>query len=587
MVGYMPADAAKRTTVKRLKPQTPDSVAYPSWAIDKFFKGLCSMSTTTVGKLAYDLYKGQKWAELCSLKVNPRDYRVHSVQTFAIDYQIVSLFSKYRGFSGDVVDPKIKALEKWVESERRCSVTNQYFRSRWDGKNTMSSHAEQAYMLAQQKIRRILGTFNPAEFIELCRFGPGVDLGIRQSARTSSYHKYATPGHATVGAAWVLENYFKDDERLLYSHSSKLCVESHLFFVPKTWDEYRTATKSPRWNSFLQLGLGRCIEARLKSVGIDIKTQADVNRKLASSCHIDGNVTIDLKAASDSSCVNFVIDMLTDYLRDDDEGPNLWLDLILKLREPYVRLPDKSLVRQEKVSSMGNGYTFPLETLIFYSLAWGVCQHLGLSVKDVTVFGDDIIVPRDAAQLLIELLASCGYQPNLEKTFLRGEFFESCGHDYFRGRNVRPVFLKEGVTDVSRAYRLHNAIIAWGTRLSVFSNAGGCLNHSRTLGRYITSGIPKTHRLYGLRCELDGHLHAPWDVVRPKARKSGWDAYFFRSWVTIANQEYGGSYRGHLFSKLAGITGTGNAVVLRDTGRLVNKEVSVPVGFQDIIWTDG
>lgn len=582
----MPAKASSVSRQKKPKPQTPDTVQYPKWALDKFFKSLCSMSLSTVGSSALSAYQAGDWKTLCSLEINPRDYRKHSVMSFAIDYQIVSLFSKYRGFDGSVVDPRVKALDKWHESEKRCSATNRYFAGRWEGTNIMPFHAEEALELAKQKIRRTLGTFNGDEFIELCKFGPGVDLGIHDATKTSAYHKYKTPGHATVGAAWVLENYFKDDLRLVYSHSSKLCVDSHLFFVPKTWDEFRTACKEPRWNSFLQLGLGRCVEARLTRVGIDIKHQADVNRKRASSCHVDGNVTIDLKAASDSTALNFLIEVLYDFARDDDDGSNLWLDLILKLRTPSTRVPGLGSVRQEKVSSMGNGYTFPLETLLFFGLAWGVCQHLGLDTEEITVFGDDIIVPRDAAQLLIELLSLCGYLPNYKKTFLRGEFFESCGHDYFRGRNVRPVFLKEGVTDVSRAYRLHNQVIAWGTRLSVFNADGGTLSSTRQLCRHLASGIPKAHRLYGLRCELDGHLHAPLDVVAPTARKYGWDAYFFKSWTVRSNKEYGGSFIGHLYSKLGGITDTGNAVVLRDTGRLVKQEVSVHVGFQDIVWTD-
>lgn len=582
----MPAEITRVSKRVRSKPQSPDLVKYPNWALDKFFSTLCSMSLSTVGSSALSAYQAGDWKTLCSMEVNPRDYRKSSVQTFAIDYQIVSLFSKYRGFSGEVIDPKVKALAKWFESEQRCSSTNEYFVGRWEGKNIMPFHAEEAFELAKQKIRRTLGTFNGDEFIELCKFGPGVDLGIHDATKTSAYHKYKTPGHATVGATWILENYFKDDQRLFYSHSSTLCVESHLFFVPKTWDEFRTACKEPRWNSFIQLGIGRCMEARLKHVGIDIKTQADVNRQRASSCHVSGDVTIDLKAASDSCSLNLLIDMLSDFSCSDDDGSNLWLDLMLKARTPYTKVPGHGLIKQAKVSSMGNGYTFPLETLIFYCLAWGVCQHFGLDTGRITVFGDDIIVPRDAAQLLIELLSLCGYQPNIKKTFLRGEFFESCGHDYFRGRNVRPVFLKEGVTDVSRAYRLYNQVIAWGTRLSVFGATGGTLSSTRRLCRHLASGIPKAHRLYGLRCELDGHLHAPFDIVKPSMRKHGWDAYFFRSWVTRANKEYGGSYYGHLYSKLAGITDTGNAVVLRDTGRMVKKEVSVHVSYHDIIWSD-
>jgi len=584
---YRSAEGSRGFETRRPKPKSPAEIEYPSWALGKAFKTLCSMSSSSVGRTAYAHYSKGEWARLCSLEVNPRDYRKRSVLEFAVDYQIVSLFKKYEGFEGEVVDPKVKALGKFLESEERCRLTNVTFRNRWEGITHFPFHVEESFWLAKQKIRSILGRFDCDKFIESCRFGPGVDLGIHDETKTSSYFKYKTPGHATSGAIWVLENYFKDDRRLEYSHTARYVSSSALFYVPKKWDEYRTAAKEPRWNSFLQLGLGRCIEDNLREkVGLDIKHQADINRLLASSCHVDGTVTIDLRSASDSTSTNLLIDVLEGDEPDGNEGEggSTWLDLILKLRTPYTDVKGHGSIRQEKVSSMGNGYTFPLEMLIFYGLAFGVCQHLKLDTSKIAVFGDDIIVPRDAAQLLIQLLGCCGYVPNIEKTFLRGEFFESCGHDYFRGRNVRPVFLKKECTNASIAYRLHNAFVEWGCRISAFSSSGGCHTYARDVCRQLISGIPKAHRLYGLRCESDGHLFAPWDVVKPTYHstravrdelRDGWDGYSFWSWVVVPNDEYGGSYKGHLYSKLGGITDTGNNVTLRDAGRLVKKKIFV------------
>lgn len=574
---------------KENKPKGPETVRAPKWALSKVFKALCDLSQTSIGTKAYALFKQARWADLCSLTVDPRDYRRLSSRTFQIDYQIVSLFQKYSGFDGTVVDPKAKAMEKWKASEERCAVFNQRFRDRWDGKLLFSHHAEEAFYLARQKIRQILGQFPIEDFKSYCTFGPGSDLGTYQSERTGSYFKYKTPGHATAGAVQVLEEFFHDDARLVYSHSSQLCVNSRLFFVLKKWDEFRTAAMEPRWNGFLQKGFGRCMEANLRYHGIDIKTQADVNRRLASTAMEDGLATIDLRSASDSTCVNLVIDLLesdgeTDELSDD------WLDLILKLRTPYIEVPGyKNLVRQEKVSSMGNGYTFPLETLIFFGIAWGVCKHLSLDTSKISVFGDDIIVPRDGAQLVIELLSSIGYVPNVAKTFLRGEFFESCGHDYFRGRNVRPVFLKKEIDNVSDLYRLHNAFIDWGRRLSIFGNAGGCSNSIWRIQRSITSAIPRAYQLYGLPCESDGHLHASFDKVRPPRSNLGWSGFSILTWVPTQVKEYGGHYYGHLFSKLDGVCGTGkndNLVQLRETGRMVKKKIFVADGYTDLIWSD-
>lgn len=605
----MPAKAKSTNLVAKPKPQTPKTVLAPKWVLGKVYKALCSLSRTSVGQQCYHLYRDGDFAGLCSQTVDPRDYRNESTLTFAIDYQIVSLLSKYQGFDSKTADKKGNALKKWRETEERCKVTNQIFRSRWAGETTFRHHVEEALYLSKQKMRDILGRFDADLFIESCKFGPGVDTAIWEKEKTSSYYKYKTNGHATPGAAEVLEEYFKDDMRIEYSNSCKLRDSSVLFYVPKNWDELRTAAKSPRWNSFLQSGLGFCIEERLRGVGIDIKHQADTNRVLASTAHVDGNVTIDLKSASDSFALNVLIDFLEDFSEIEPgrlfscdkevwgpgEGSSFWLDLILKLREPYMVFPDKSRVKLEKVSSMGNGYTFPLETLFFYSCALGVCQTLGVPTEDVSVFGDDIIVPRDAAQLLIELLTSVGFVPNIKKTFLRGEFFESCGTDYFRGRNVRPAFLKEELANASDLYRLHNRLIAWGARISTFYSTGGVHHCVDRLCRHITSGIPKDFRVYGLRCESDGHLHAPFDVVRPilansyrlkngKRPYQGWDGYVFRSWSPTQVKEKKFSYRAHLYSKLGGITDTGLFVVDRAEGPWSLKEQVVVTS--DFIWSD-
>lgn len=607
----MPAKIHRSLRKDVSKPETPATMLAPKWVLGKVFKSLCSMSRTRVGSAAYELFKANKFADLCSLVVDPRDYRKESIQTFAIDYQIVSFLSKYQGFDNSVADKKGNALKKWRETEARCKATNQTFRSRWDGETTFRHHVEEALYLSKQKMREILGRFDGELFVESCKFGPGVDTAIWDVTKTSSYYKYKTNGHATPGAARVMEEFFHNDARLEYSNSCQLRDSSALFFVVKTWDELRTACKSPRWNSFLQGGLGGCIEERLRSAGIDIKYQADTNRRLASTAHIDGNVTVDLKSASDSFAVNVCIDFLEDFSEIDPgllfsernssdnwgpcEGSSYWLDLILALREPYTVLPGKEKIRQEKVSSMGNGYTFPLETLFFYSCALGVCQTLGVPSKDVSVFGDDIIVPRDAAQLLIELLTCCGFVPNIKKTFLRGEFFESCGYDYFRGRNVRPAFLKKELLYVSDLYRLHNRLIAWGSRISSHYATDGVHRCVDRLCRHITSGIPRSFRTFGLRSESDGHLHAPFDVVRPilahnyvnpkgKRPYVGWEGYIFKSWGPTPIKDWGMSYRAHLFSKLGGITDTGNFVVQRAEGPWSKQEQIVLTS--DFIWSD-
>jgi len=74
---------------------------------------------------------------------------------------------------------------------------------------------------------------------------------------------------------------------------------------------------------------------------------------------------------------------------------------------------------------MGNGFTFPLETLIFWALTRAVCG----STATVSAYGDDIICPSDRAEDVIAVLTEVGFSVNLEKSFWNGPFRESCGSD--------------------------------------------------------------------------------------------------------------------------------------------------------------
>jgi len=97
-------------------------------------------------------------------------------------------------------------------------------------------------------------------------------------------------------------------------------------------------------------------------------------------------------------------------------------------------------VNLQKFSSMGNGFTFELETLIFSHVA-SVAGGLTPGV-DCFVYGDDIIVPSEKADDVLSALRFCGFTPNRTKTFTSGPFRESCGGDFYGGVAVRPFYPK-------------------------------------------------------------------------------------------------------------------------------------------------
>jgi len=119
---------------------------------------------------------------------------------------------------------------------------------------------------------------------------------------------------------------------------------------------------------------------------------------------------------------------------------------------------------------MGNGFTFPLQTTLFASLVQacylvkGVTPKLGRrSPLNFGVFGDDIIVRKDIYETVVRMLKILGFFVNDDKSFNVGPFRESCGGDYWRGHDIRGVYLKE-VTNAADIYSAINRLARWSAR---------------------------------------------------------------------------------------------------------------------------
>jgi len=125
-------------------------------------------------------------------------------------------------------------------------------------------------------------------------------------------------------------------------------------------------------------------------------------------------------------------------------GTSLYEALIAS-RSEYTRLPDGKVVRLSTFAPMGSAVCFPIEALCFYALAVAVLHlhlHRGLKHPVVYVYGDDIIVEREAYPLLLQYFPKVGLKFNLEKCCVAGFFRESCGCDAFMGVDVTPIRLR-------------------------------------------------------------------------------------------------------------------------------------------------
>lgn len=186
---------------------------------------------------------------------------------------------------------------------------------------------------------------------------------------------------------------------------------------------------------FLQKGVGNYIRKRLRTVGIDLNDQS-INQDLALRALPESLATIDLESASDCLALELVYELL----------PLDWAVYLDAIRSKRVRL-NKAWLRIAKFSSMGNGFTFELESLIFWAVARSA-SDLGSSGGVVSVYGDDIIVSQSNAVAVIEALSFCGFATNVAKTYLDGVFFESCGRHYFENVDVTPIYQKENLDEV-------------------------------------------------------------------------------------------------------------------------------------------
>lgn len=312
------------------------------------------------------------------------------------------------------------------------------------------------------------------EIMEGLAVGPGASIG---ATGTSFYHKVASSCLTTTRES-LYSLYSREADRYALESDTELLRKDNyeayelvegsvLQFVPKTRDISRTICTEPLLNMMFQKGLAAQFESQLKArFGIDLATQPDKNQRLAKIGSVSGRYgTIDLQSASDTISLGLMRQLVPPYV----------LGWLLETRSPKVALPGGSLLDLHMVSSMGNAYTFPLQTILFSSIVIGVYKALGIRVRyprgtslgNFGVFGDDIIVDREAYDLVCNLLGRFGFLVNHEKSFNEGAFRESCGADYFAGEQVRGIYCTSLKTPQD-VYSLINRLNIWSARHDVY-----------------------------------------------------------------------------------------------------------------------
>ena len=302
--------------------------------------------------------------------------------------------------------------------------------------------------------------------------GPGASLGTESCDFYSKFFDSDLTGTPDLIPTWdqcVVVNRLFFEAELLRSvhHDTKAVTASNYSFVNKTRTVARGICTEPSINMWMQLGVGAILSERLKTFfGINLSTQPDKNRELARHGSIfESFATIDLESASDSISNNMLRWLL----------PRSFLGVLKSLRCPTTKLPSGEVLELNMVSTMGNGFTFPLQTIIFSAVVTSVYRYLGIplirwskaSMGNYGVFGDDIIIRTDAARYVSRVLHLLGFVVNRDKSFVEGPFRESCGADYFLGSNVRGVYIKRLET-LQDSFAAINLLNRWSSKSQVF-----------------------------------------------------------------------------------------------------------------------
>jgi hypothetical protein len=426
-------------------------------------------------------------------------YESHDIHHLVNARRCLALFSKNVSVPTGV-DLEGVAWNSFAKAELACRSTNTRFQDYQSG--VSDSGAEPLILMVQRKIADILGPCPSLDELQM-GFGPGASTTCR--IKTSARHKLSTPpicSFEAYKASKSLRELFPCYDAL---HNETLVGTGELSFVPKSAKTLRSIIVEPLLNTLVQKGIGSHMKKRLVEFGCNLYDQS-INRDRARLGSLNGSLgTIDLSSASDMIAWKVVETLL----------PVEWFELLSTWRTGRVVYKKKNLMFElEKFSSMGNGFTFELESLIFYAIANSVCRMSDMS-PNVSVFGDDIIVPTEVYEDTIAALHFFGFEVNTLKSFGVGSFRESCGGDYVFGSDIRPFYCKDKWSD-ARVVGCYNQIL-----MSEYDDPA--------IREFLLARLPAVHKTYGPPGYGDGHLIDVSFQGTPHNRDIGWSGFVFRT----------------------------------------------------------
>lgn len=440
---------------------------------------------TPLSAKALSLLKLGDYAALAGLKVSPSAYT--DPHSYFWDAQVCALFNKNKALPSGL-DKRKAAIEKFLAAEDMCKTVNERLSNVWFSPSHDNAEVAQLLDRASRITKRILGTCPTLDSM-LGRYGPGSnDLVRARHMRHEKYDKVScTPQLYEVLMSFV------GPPRVDFGLPEIVCMNSSekITTVDKNSLTDRSIGITVSLNGFYQTALGQAIRRKLERYrGAPLEHLQDIHGALCKN-HSNDIATIDLSMASDT-----VSWMIVRLLLPED-----WFAMADAFRVSRFTHPLTGVSTEyQKFSAMGNGFTFELETLIFYaiSLAAGVPRDC------VSTYGDDIICTEEFGPKIVNALQQCGFTLNIDKSFLDGSFKESCGHDYFNGCDVRPYFVRD-LRTLRDSVKLANVI-----RSLALWNSNGLYSDVRFQKAWlnVVQTIPRNEELYGPTDFGDDCIHA-------------------------------------------------------------------------------
>lgn len=406
--------------------------------------------------------------------------------------QIALTVKKYP-FDGMPAIAREHGLRKFKRGERRNRHMNALFRAR---RRSGVQHKLMAKF--QHHVANILGNApDLSKWTSFCGWGPGSCVGV--SGKFTNFARKLLSSEWTVTPTclpyaltlakrlpffWeVLDLQVNgivcidpDEFERRFMVKVKLVDFNKLAAVPKDADEDRIIASEPLLNQLCQMAADMEMRLHLRRFGIDLRDQ-ERNQLMAREGSLGGfnaRCTVDLSNASGSIFIELV--------REATAMVPEWFICLNAIRSPaYVNpfeeqddeSPELRPERYQMFSSMGNGFTFPLETIIFAAICLTAHDYCG-TTPDYRCYGDDIIIRQNEALVVLELLRDFGFKANTDKTFVYGPFRESCGADWYNGEPVRPIVFDTKLDLLEERVRIHNALVRLPNAAAAELLSGAC-----------------------------------------------------------------------------------------------------------------